>query len=84
MIPESETPTTTKLSKLVASADVPARWRESWLSYVPFIGKPAVAVMHAMRSTITLEQSADFMAADLEAIESPWIGKRVSTIDASR
>jgi hypothetical protein len=84
MIPESESPTTTKLPKLVASAEVPAQWRKSWLAYIPFIGKPVVAAIHAMRSTVTLEQSADFMATDLEAVESPWIGKRVSTIDASR
>lgn len=84
MVPESESPTTTKLPKLVASAEFPAQWRESWLSYIPFIGRPVVAIMNAMRSTVTLEQSADFMAADLEAVESPWIGKRVGTIDASR
>lgn len=84
MVSESEAPTTTKLSKLIASAEVPPQWRQSWLSYIPFVGKPIVAIMHAMRSTITLEQSAEFIAADLEAVESPWIGMRVGAIDASR
>jgi hypothetical protein len=32
----------------------------------------------------TLEQSAEFIAADLESYESPWIRKRVGTIDELR
>jgi hypothetical protein len=40
--------------------------------------------MNAMRYQTTLEQSAEFIADDLESHESQWVGKRVGTIDASQ
>jgi hypothetical protein len=83
MVAESATPTTTMKGQLVASADMPPQWRDSWLKYIPFIGKPLVCAMNAMRYRTTLEQSADFIAKDLESYESQWTGMRVGTIDVT-
>jgi hypothetical protein len=84
MIPESATPTTTTQTKLIPAGDTPPRWRNSWVHYIPLIGKTLVTMMNAMRYQTTLEQSAEFIAADLESHESQWIGKRVGTIDESK
>jgi hypothetical protein len=84
MVPESESPTTTSKSKLVANAESSPLWRDSWIKYLPFIGKTIVVAMNAMRYQTTLEQSAEFIADDLESHESQWVGKRVGTIDASQ
>jgi hypothetical protein len=84
MVPESASPTTTSKSKLVANAESPPLWRDSWMKYIPLIGKTLVVAMNAMRYQTTLEQSAEFIADDLESYESKWVGKRVGTIDASQ
>jgi hypothetical protein len=84
MIPEASTPTTTSKLKLVANAEFPPLWRDSWIKYIPLIGKTIVVAMNAMRYQTTLEQSADFIADDLESNESRWVGMRIGTIDASQ
>jgi hypothetical protein len=84
MVPESTSPTTTTKAKLVAAADMPPLWRDSWTKHIPLIGKTLVCVMNAMRYETTLEQGAEFIAVDLESYESSWIGRRVGTIDGSR
>ncbi|KAH3963997.1 hypothetical protein HBH70_230070 [Parastagonospora nodorum] len=84
MVPESASPTTTVQSKLVASADVPPLWKDSWIKHIPLIGRTLVCAINAMRYRTTLEQSAEFIAADLESHESPWVGRRVGTIKRSR
>ena len=84
MVPESSSPTTTTQTKLIASGDMPPLWHDFWVRYIPLVGKTLVCMMNAMRYQTTLEQSAEFIAADLEMYESPWIGKRVGTIDESR
>lgn len=84
MVPESTSPTTTSKPKLVANAETPPLWRDSWVRYIPLLGKTLVVAMNAMRYQTTLEQSAEFIADDLETYESRWVGMRVGTIDASR
>jgi hypothetical protein len=84
MLPESASPTTTTKAPLVASAETPPMWNASWVGYIPLVGKTLVCMMNAMRYQTTLEQSAEFIAGDLEAVESPWVGKRVGTIDGSK
>jgi hypothetical protein len=59
-------------------------WQDSWLKYIPLIGKSIVAAMNASRYDVTLEQCADFIANDLETLESPYIGSAVGIIDASK
>jgi hypothetical protein len=84
MIPESAVPTTTMKDQLVASAEIPPHWRDSWLKYIPLIGKSLVCAMNAMRYQTTLEQSAEFIAKDLESYESQWVGMRVGAIDVTK
>ena len=39
---------------------------------------------NAPRYLTTLEQNAEFIASDLETLESQWIGKKVGVIDGSK
>lgn len=84
MVPESTSPTTTTQSVLIGNAETPPLWRDSWLKHVPFVGKILVCLMNAMRYQTTLEQNAEFIAADLELDGSQWVGMRVGTIDSTR
>jgi hypothetical protein len=72
--------------QLLAKAGEPPAWRNSWFSHVPLIGKAVVCAINAPRYATTLEQNADFIAADLEiGIDgSEWIGKAVGIIDARK
>ena len=70
--------------KLIASAATPPLWQDSWMSYIPLIGKTLLCAMNASRYDTTLEQNADFIASDLEAYDSPWIGTTVGIIDGSK
>ena len=70
--------------KLIASAATPPLWQDSWMSYIPLIGKTLLCAMNASRYDTTLEQNADFIARDLEAYDSPWIGTTVGIIDGSK
>ena len=54
------------------------------MSYIPLIGKTLLCAMNASRYNTTLEQSADFIASDLESYDSPWIGTTVGIIDGSK
>jgi hypothetical protein len=87
MTPESSdfsVPTRSAHARLTASAGTPPLWQDSWLKHIPLIGKSLVTAMNAGRYDTTLEQCADFMADDLETLESPYIGAAVGIIDASR
>ena len=87
MVPASPNivvPTKTLPSKLIANGGTPPLFNDSWLKYIPLIGKPLVAGMNASRYTTTLEQAADFIAGDLEEAESRWIGTTVGIIDAPK
>lgn len=77
-------PTKTLQAKLVAGANTPPVWKDSWMKHIPFIGKMIVCGINAPRYLTTLEQNADFIAGDLADNQSQWSGKRVGVIDASR
>ncbi|KAF1968719.1 NAD(P)-binding protein [Bimuria novae-zelandiae CBS 107.79] len=87
MTPESSdfsVPTKSSHARLTAGAGTPPLWQDSWLKHIPLVGKPIVAAMNANRYDTTLEQCADFIAADLETRDSQWIGAPVGIIDASK
>ncbi|KAK7179914.1 hypothetical protein DPSP01_004177 [Paraphaeosphaeria sporulosa] len=87
MDPESSdfsVPTKSSHAKLTSSAQTPPLWRDSWLKHIPLIGKIIVIVMNITRYGTTLEQNADFIATDLETLDSPYIGTQVGIIDASK
>lgn len=77
-------PTTSSQASLVVSATTPPMWQDSWIKYIPLIGRPLLCAMNAGRYVTTLEQNADFIASDLESYESRWSGKTVGIIDASK
>lgn len=86
MVPESpdlSVPTKSSHARLTASAWTPPLWRDSWVKHVPLVGKTLVTLMNSIRYNTTLEQNADFIAADLETRDSPYIGAPVGIIDAS-
>jgi len=87
LIPESSTldvPTKTSQGKLIANAATPPLWQDSWIRFIPLIGKTLVATMNAGRYDTTLEQIAEFIASDFDSNESRWIGTTVGVIDGSR
>lgn len=71
-------------ARLIANAMMPPLWKDSSVKYIPFLGKILSCAMNASRYEATLEQSADFIASDLESYESPWSGKTVGIIDGSK
>jgi hypothetical protein len=87
MVPESSdfsVPTRTASTKLVAAANLPPKWNDSWLRHLPFIGKIIICGMNASRYQTTLEQNAEFIAADLEEGSSKWVGCAVGVVDAAQ
>ena len=86
MTPESsdnKVPTTTSHGRLVANATTPPLWQDSWIKYIPLIGRPVLCAMNASRYVTTLEQNAELIASDLESYESRWSGVTVGVIDGS-
>ncbi|KAF9737501.1 hypothetical protein PMIN06_003709 [Paraphaeosphaeria minitans] len=87
MDPESSNftvPTKSSHTRLTASAQTPPLWKDSWLKNIPLIGKIIVIAMNMSRYGTTLEQNADFIATDLETLDSQYIGTQVGIIDASK
>jgi hypothetical protein len=87
MTPESSdinVPTKTLHGKLIVNAATPPLWQDSWIKYIPLIGKTLVCAMNARRYETTLEQNAEFIASDLESYESRWSGMTVGVIDGSK
>ncbi|KAF2718714.1 NAD(P)-binding protein [Polychaeton citri CBS 116435] len=87
MIPESSdlsVPTKTSQGRLIANATTPPSWQDSWVSSIPLIGKTIAIAMNASRYETTLEDNAELIASDLESHDSPWIGKTVGIITASK
>lgn len=87
MTPESSeisVPTKTSPGRLIANGTTPPLWKDSWMKYIPLIGKTILCGMNAGRYETTLEQSADFIASDLESYESRWSGMTVGIIDGSK
>jgi len=54
------------------------------MSYIPLIGRTLTCMVNFARYETTLEQSADFIASDLETSESKWSMSPVGIIDASK
>ncbi|RMY82657.1 hypothetical protein D0862_11939 [Hortaea werneckii] len=77
-------PTKTRQGKLTANATTPPLWHNSRLRLIPFLGKTLTVARNANRYETTLEQNADFIAADLESFESKWSGCAVGVIDPSK
>lgn len=69
---------------LLATAHEPPNFQDSWLRHIPWIGKAVTTARNASRYVATLEQAAEFIAADLEARESRWIGVAVGVIDPEK
>jgi hypothetical protein len=87
MTPESSdinVPTETLHSKLIANAETPPSWQDSWIKYIPVVGKTLLCAMNARLYETTLEQNAEFIASDLESYESRWSGMTVGVIDGSK
>ncbi len=87
MTPESadiDVPTKNLRGRLVANAATPPLWQDSWMKHIPLIGGILMCAMNASRYEITLEQSAEFIAGDLESYESRWSGTTVGIIDGSK
>lgn len=87
MSPESSeitVPMRLQHGKLVASAGTPPKWHDSWIRHIPLIGKIYLCATNAARYDTTLEQATDFIASDLESLESQWIGTTVGIIDPSK
>ena len=87
MTPESQevtVPTKTSRGRLIGNAATPPLWKDSWIKYIPLIGRPLLCAVNAGRYETTLEQNADFIASDLESYESRWSGTTVGVIDGSK
>lgn len=87
MNPESfdfTVPTKSSHARLTANAQTPPLWKSSWIKNIPLIGSYIIISMNTTRYVTTLEQNADFIATDLETLDSPYIGTQVGVIDASK
>ena len=71
-------------NKLKASADVPPDWQHSMFRGIPLAGTLWDVWSNALRYSIKLEDCADFIAADLEAGEEKFVGKRVALIEVAK
>ena len=67
---------------LVASADAPTGFQQSYLHSIPYLG-PFISLMsNIAKYNTTLEDCADFIATDVENKEPRFVGHRVSVINA--
>ena len=66
---------------LKASVDVPADFRKSYLHSIPYLG-PLIGILgNLLRYGTSLEDCADFIAADVAKKDTMFVGHRVSVID---
>jgi hypothetical protein len=70
--------------KLVANVLSPPNWHRFWFDGIPWLGRVLSAAMNSPRYDVTLEQTADFIAEDLETVEGRWVGVPVGIIDAAK
>ena len=54
------------------------------MGYIPLIGRTFVLIKNAMRYETTLEQNAEFIASDLESLETRFSGTTVGVCDGSK
>ena len=64
-------------SDFAVSADVPPRWNEKKMKWVPLLGSYLNIFSQMNGYTAPLEGVTDFIAADLESKTSQFVGKRV-------
>ena len=69
-------------NSLNASVDVPADFKYSYMHKIPYLGPFITVLSNSTRYNTTLEDCADFIAADLEKKGTSFVGHRVSVIDA--
>ncbi len=69
---------------LIASADFPPGWQDSYFHNIPVIGLLFGILGNAPRYATNLEDCADFIAADLEKTESEFVGHRVGVYDSGK
>jgi hypothetical protein len=87
MVPESSdvnVPADSSGRGLVAKSGTLPLWQDSWMKYIPLIGRTLVCAMNFSRYETTLEQNADFIAGDLGKSDSQWSGATVGVIDGSK
>ena len=70
-------------NSLKASVDVPTDFQNSYFHNIPYLGPFISIIGNAFKYVTTLEDCADFIAADLEKKDTSFVGHRVSVIDAS-
>jgi hypothetical protein len=81
--PDISLPGSRPKEDLIASTGTPPLWQDSWIRYIPFLGKTIVCGMNASRYKTTLEQNADFIARDLGEGGREWVGMTVGVISRS-
>ncbi|WEW61863.1 hypothetical protein PRK78_007360 [Emydomyces testavorans] len=62
---------------LLASADVPPAWPQTWVGQIPYIGPTLEIIMNMAGYTTKLEHVAGFIAEDLAKSSGEWVGKLV-------
>lgn len=71
--------------RLIVASSTPPLWEHSWVRHIPAIGKTIDMALNFSRYDTTLEQIAEFIAADLqESHDSRLIGMTVGVISGSK
>ena len=66
---------------LIASADVPTGFQNSYLHNIPYLGPFISVLANFNKYGTTLEDCADFIAADVEKKDTSFVGHRVGVLD---
>ncbi len=69
---------------LLTAKDEPPSFQNFYISRIPFLGPLITTVGNAGRYNTTLEDCADFIAADLKSGEKSFVGHRVGVYDAGK
>ena len=78
-------PTKTTPSNLVGGTPHPPGFKDVWVKHIPVVGRLFWIFSHIFMYQTSLEDNAEFIAADLEKKEdSEWIGKKVCTVERNR
>lgn len=87
MLPASETIqplTTPRGNPLIGAKDIPAAFRDLYISWIPYVGPWLTAIVNAPRYNTRLEDCADFIAADLKEGNKAYVGHRVGVYDTGK
>lgn len=69
---------------LIVGHTSPPGWKDHWVRNVPVVGPYLNLLYEIMYYTTSLEDVADFIAADLESGSQDWIGKKVGAKEKIR